>query len=155
SHQVTPLELLSPVSPLPVPLSHLTAVPRILPTEESCMRVRNLFAVVAALAISMGIWGCSQNKASNPSYKDAVQTAMENDGFKDVKVDEDRDKNLITLDGNVKTEDEKAKAEADAKAAAPGMIVANQILVQPAGMESEAKKSSSAEDKAIEEGFKA
>jgi hyperosmotically inducible periplasmic protein len=114
------------------------------------MRVKTILAVITAFVLCLGIWGCSKNRASNPSYKDAVNTAIQNDGFKDVKVDEDRDKGVITLDGTVKSDDEKAKAEDDAKAAAPGMIVANQIQVQPAGAEGEAKKI----DKNLDSGIK-
>jgi hyperosmotically inducible periplasmic protein len=114
------------------------------------MRVKTILAVITAAVLCLGIWGCSKNRASNPSYKDAVNTAIQNDGFKDVKVDEDRDKGVITLDGKVKSEDEKAKAEDDAKAAAPGMIVANQIQVAPEGVEGEAKKI----DKNLDSGIK-
>jgi hyperosmotically inducible periplasmic protein len=114
------------------------------------MRVKTILAVITAAVLCLGIWGCSKNRASNPSYKDAVNTAIQNDGFKDVKVDEDRDKGVITLDGKVKSEYEKAKAEDDAKAAAPGMIVANQIQVAPEGVEGEAKKI----DKNLDSGIK-
>src|SRR5438270_8776830 len=119
------------------------------------MRARTILTVVTALVLCLGIWGCSKNRANNPSYKDAVSAALDRDGFKDVKVDEDRDKGVITLDGKVKSEDEKSKAEDDAKAAAPGLIVANQIAVQPEGMEGEAKKIDSNLDSAIKDNLKA
>ena len=119
------------------------------------MRVKTILAVITALVLSLGIWGCSKNRANNPSYKDAVSASLDRDGFKDVKVDEDRDKGVITLDGKVQSEEEKAKAEDDAKAAAPGMIVANQISVQPAGMEGEAKKIDKNLDSAIKDNLKA
>jgi hyperosmotically inducible periplasmic protein len=119
------------------------------------MRVKTMLAVITALVLCLGIWGCSKNRASNPSYKDAVSSAIDRDGFKDVKVDEDRDKGVITLDGKVRSEDEKAKAEDDAKAAAPGMIVANQISVQPEGVEGEAKKIDNSLDSGIKDNLKA
>ena len=119
------------------------------------MRVKTILAVITALVLCLGIWGCSKNRANNPSYKDAVSASLDRDGFKDVKVDEDRDKGVITLDGKVQSEEEKAKAEDDAKAAAPGMIVANQISVQPAGMEGEAKKIDKNLDSAIKDNMKA
>jgi len=119
------------------------------------MRVKTILAVITALVLCLGIWGCSKNRANNPSYKDAVSSALDRDGFKDVKVDEDRDKGVITLDGKVKSEEEKSKAEDDAKAAAPGMIVANQIAVQPEGMEGEAKKIDKNLDSGIKDNLKA
>lgn len=119
------------------------------------MRIPRLFAAFAAFALMIGIAGCSSQKASTPSNKDAVVQAMNQDGYKDVKVDEDRDKGVITLNGMVRSEDEKMKAENDAKAAAPGMVVANQVSVEPSGQESKAKSIESNVDSAIKDNFKA
>src|SRR5882724_191756 len=118
-------------------------------TRSVRMRVKTILAVITALVLCLGIWGCSKNRAGNPSYKDAVSAALDRDGLKDIKVDEDRDKGVITLDGKVKSEEEKAKA------AAPGMIVANQIAVQPEGMEGEAKKIDKSLDSAIKDNLDA
>jgi hyperosmotically inducible protein len=52
-----------------------------------------------------------------------------------VSVDQDRDKGVITLSGDVASDSEKARAEAIAKAAAPRDVIANEIRVLPAGME--------------------
>src|SRR3954462_13444249 len=104
------------------------------------MRVRTMLAVITAFVLCLGIWGCSKNRASNPSYKDAVSSAIDRDGFKDGKVDENGDNGVTMLDGKVRSEDEKAKADDDGKAPAPGMIVANQIGIPPEGVEGEAKK---------------
>lgn len=118
------------------------------------MRAWRLIAAFAALTFIFGL-GCSKQRANTPSYKDAVAQAMKNDGFNDVKVDEDRDKGVITLNGMVRSEDEKAKAEADAKAAAPGLVVADQLSVEPQGVESQAKSIESNVDQAIKDNYKA
>jgi osmotically-inducible protein OsmY len=113
--------------------------------------------IVACLSLALLLWaaGCSSQKANAPSYKDAVQTAMNNDNFKDVKVDEDRDKGVITLSGKVTSEDDKTKAEQDAKTAAPGLIIADQISVEPPGVESQAKGIEKDVDSAIKDNTKA
>lgn len=99
--------------------------------------------------------GCSSQKANTPSFKDAVQQAMTSDNFKDVKVDEDSDKGVITLSGKVASEDDKTKAEQDAKAAAPGLIIADEIGVEPAGAEGQAKAIEKNVDSAIKDNTKA
>lgn len=113
-----------------------------------------ILAAATALCLALGLASCSQQKAGT-SYKDSVKQAMDQNGFKDVTVDEDRDKGVVTLGGKVRSEDEKARAEQVAKAAAPGEVVAMQVSVEPPGAEGEARKIESNVDDAIEHNFKA
>lgn len=119
------------------------------------MKALRMAALVAATSLAIGITGCSKQKAQTPSYKEAVEQSLKNAGFNNVTVDEDRDKGTITLNGSVQSPDEKATAEQDAKAAAPGMVVADQISIEPAGVESGAKKIESNVDSGIDHDFKA
>jgi hyperosmotically inducible protein len=98
---------------------------------------------------------CSQNTANNTSYKDNVSKALEQADLKDVDVSEDKDKNTITLSGNLHTEDAKQQAATVAKGAAPDRVIVNEISVRPVGAESEAKKIDSNLDDGIENNFKA
>jgi osmotically-inducible protein OsmY len=107
--------------------------------------------VLAALGLA-----CSKERTTNDiSYKDNVQQALEQADLKDVTVSEDRDRNTITLGGTVHSEDAKGKAGDVAKAAAGERIIANQVSVQPVGVESEAKDVASNLDTAIEKNYKA
>src|SRR5512133_1525531 len=87
--------------------------------------------------------------------KDNVNNALTQNNLGQVKVDEDRDKGVITLKGDVETQAKKEEAERVAKEAAPGRVIANEIAVRPAGEESTAKKIDSNTDDAIENGFRA
>ncbi len=118
------------------------------------MRVKNLMATLAALLLCVAI-GCTSNKANTPDMKDQVSKALANAGYKDVKVATNNDKQLVTLTGDVKTQEGKDKAEELAKSAAAGFVVANEIGVRPEGVESAAKKIDSNVDDAIEKDFKA
>ena len=118
------------------------------------MRVKNMMATLAALLLCVAI-GCTSNKANTPEVKDQVSKALTNAGYKDVKVDTNNDKQLVTLTGDVKTQEDKEKAEDIAKSAAAGFVVANEIGVRPEGAEGEAKKIDSNVDDAIEKDFKA
>jgi len=99
-----------------------------------------LIALLTALTLALAVMvGCSQNRANQPSVKENIERSLDNANFKDVNVDEDRDKGVITLKGEVKSEAAKAQAGELAKAAAGNMIVANEISVRPEGMEGEAR----------------
>lgn len=118
------------------------------------MRAKGIWAILAALLITIGI-GCNTNKASTPDVKDQVSHALGNAGFKDVKVATDNNKQLVTLSGDVKTQEDKERAEDVAKSASAGWVVANEIGVRPEGVEGAARKIDSNVDTAIEKDFKA
>jgi len=118
------------------------------------MRVKTIMATLAALLLSVAI-GCSSEKASTPDVKDQVAKALGNAGYKDLKVAVNNDKQLVTLTGDVKTQEDKEKAEEIAKSAAAGYVVSDEIGVRPDGVESSAKKIDSNVDDAIEKDFKA
>src|SRR5438445_12270923 len=127
------------------------------------MRLKILaFAAIPLLLVSIA---CSSNQratnaanvksANNASYKDNVKKALEQADLKDVTVEEDRDKNTITLGGTVHSENAKQQAAEVAKAAAGNRIIANEVAVRPVGAESESKTISSNLDGGIEKNFKA
>jgi hyperosmotically inducible periplasmic protein len=124
---------------------------------ETSMRYPILGVLLVTAAILTGT-ACSTRRANgdvDATYKDSVKQALEQADLKDVTVSEDRDKNTITLDGTVHSDEAKSKAGEVAKSAASGRIVANEISVQPVGMESEAKDIASNRDDAIENNYKA
>src|SRR5215813_8121070 len=103
------------------------------------MRFKTSVAAVASLLLALAI-GCTSNKASTPNVKDHVSQALDNAGYKDLKVDVNNDKELVTLTGDVKAQEDKERAETLAKNAAGGYVISNEIGVRPAGVESDAKK---------------
>jgi hyperosmotically inducible periplasmic protein len=117
------------------------------------MRATRTIAALAALTLILTL-GCSQQRATNPSVKDNVSKSLENAGFKEINVDEDRDKGVITIKGEVNSQDEKSRAEDIARQAAGNSVVANEILVTGAD-EGKAEDVASAQDDAIEAEFNA
>jgi hyperosmotically inducible periplasmic protein len=103
------------------------------------------FAAAAFLTV-----GCQNQPAKSPDVKDSVKSALEQAGYRDVSVSQDRDKGVITLTGTVLSDSDKAQAESIAKSAAAGDIVSNQIGVRPPGNEGTAKDVQSDLDKAID-----
>jgi len=84
-----------------------------------------------------------------------VQKALEQADLKDVTVSEDRDKNTITLGGTLHSDDAKRSAGDIARVTAGSRIIVNEISVQPAGQQSQAKDVASNLDTAIEKNYKA
>ena len=117
--------------------------------------MRKLFIVILALGLLAGLSACSKQRANTPSVKENVERSLDNAGLKDVKVSEDRDKGVVTLEGKVQSPDQKAQAEDVAKQAAGGLVIANQISVEPEGMAHEAKKIEGNLDDGIEKDYKA
>ncbi|HEY1264532.1 MAG TPA: BON domain-containing protein [Terriglobales bacterium] len=95
------------------------------------------------------------SRKNTVSYKDNVKTALAQADYNDVRVDEDQDKNTITLGGKVHSQDAKQEAGRIAGAAAATRIVVNEISVEPEGAESQARDIQSDMDTAIEKNYKA
>jgi len=98
----------------------------------------------------------SGNKgAAGNVNKDQIENQLKQAGLNDVSTDVDADKAVITLSGNVQSDEQKQQAEQIAKSAAPNFVVANELGVRPQGMEDQAKKIDSAQDDAIKSQFEA
>lgn len=113
----------------------------------------NWSACLAVVAVGM-LAGCSKT-VKPPDVAVNIRTALDQAGFKKVSVDQDRDKGVVTLGGQVAADADKAQAEALAKSLAGTEVVADQIAVLPAGAESEARTMNSDLDRGIEQNLDA
>jgi hyperosmotically inducible periplasmic protein len=116
------------------------------------MFAKRLTVAVASLAMLIGV-GCSQHRANTPSEKKAVVDALKNAGYDKINVDEDRDKGVITLKGDIATQADKEKAESVARQTASNSVIANELLVTNAD-KGEAKEVNKDNDDAIKARFK-
>jgi hyperosmotically inducible periplasmic protein len=116
--------------------------------------IKLLFASLTLLAIG-AMLGCSGASAKSPDVSDNIRNSLDQAGFKNVSVKEDRDKGVVTLGGNVTTESAKSQAESLAKSLAGAQVVADEIAVIPVGVEEDAKAVNSDLDKGIEENLDA
>ncbi|MGA2738372.1 MAG: BON domain-containing protein [Bryobacteraceae bacterium] len=92
--------------------------------------------------------GCSATPKS-PDVGAGVRKALDQAGLKSVSVSQDRDKGVVTLNGHVPSETDKAQADSIAKSIAGGQVVSNQIAVMPPGAERDARTMNSDLDKGI------
>src|SRR6476620_2951074 len=117
-------------------------------------KLRLSVVMVALLAVGI-LTGCSQTATKSPDVSDSIRKSLDQAGFKDVSVSQDRDKGIVTLGGQVASENDKSQAESLAKSLAGTQVVANQIAVIPIGAEKEAKTVNSDLDKGIEKNMDA
>ena len=91
--------------------------------------------------------GCATQHES-PDVTSDVRKSLDQAGFQNVHVSQDRDKGVVTLSGNVPADADKMRAADVAKSIAGPQVVANEIAVVPPG-DSDAKTVNSDLDKAI------
>jgi hyperosmotically inducible periplasmic protein len=99
--------------------------------------------------------GCSTTSTPSADVSDSIRKSLDQAGLKDVSVSQDRDKGIVTLGGQVASENDKSQAESLAKSLAGTQVVADQIAVIPVGIEKEAKAVNSDLDQGIEKNLDA
>jgi hyperosmotically inducible protein len=99
--------------------------------------------------------GCFGTATKSPDVSDSIRKSLDQAGFKDVSVSQDRDKGIVTLGGQVASENDKSQAESIAKSIAGTQVVADQIAVIPVGLEKEAKAVNADLDTGIEKNLDA
>lgn len=118
--------------------------------------MKNLRWSVAILTLlgASSLAGCARIAAS-PDVSGTIQKSIEQAGFKDVTVSQDRERGVVTLGGQVRNESEKLEAESLAKSHAGMQVVANKIAVIPKGAEKQAKAVNTDLDEGIEKNLDA
>ncbi len=107
--------------------------------------------VLVALATLVG---CSTS-ADSPDVAGNIRKSLDTAGLKDVSVSQNRDRGVVTLGGHVAAEADKVRAESLARSITPDQVIANEIEVIPAGIESDAKTVNSDLDIGIEKNLDA
>jgi len=118
------------------------------------MKLLRLSANIITLLAAGIPAGCSGTSAS-PDVASSIRKSLDEAGFKDVSVSQDREKGIVTLSGKAVSQNDKSQAEYLAKSLAGSQVVADQIAVIPIGAESDAKAMNSDLDSAIEKNLDA
>jgi hyperosmotically inducible protein len=104
-----------------------------------------LLTIVMAVTLA----GCS-SATKSPEVAGDIRKSLDQAGYKDVSVSQDRDKGVVTLTGHVTADNDKAQAEQLAKSLAAGQVVADEISVLPPGEVSARKAVGSDVDTSID-----
>jgi len=116
--------------------------------------LKTVSTLLVALAITATM-ACSANSSKAPDVTSDIRHALDQAGLTDVSVKQDREKSVVTLTGNVATDDDKARAESVARSISGNQVVSNEIGVRPGGDESTAKKVDSDLDSGIDKNLDA
>jgi len=104
--------------------------------------------ISGTVLLSLGIIACC-SCASKPDNAARVRQSLGSAGYKDVRVSEDTDKGVMTLTGQVASDNDKSQADSIAKGIVGNEVVSNEIAVVPRGAEGQAKTINSDIDKGI------
>jgi hyperosmotically inducible periplasmic protein len=115
--------------------------------------VNTAWSVLLALAMATGL-ACSQ-RTKEPDVRQNIRQALDQAGLNEISVSQDRDRGVVTLTGNVASEDDKSRADSIAKSIAATQVVSDQIGLRPAGDESNAQKVDSELDSGIDKNLEA
>ena len=119
------------------------------------MKTTKLLVILLTLFVIGTVVGCTRFSARSPDVAASIRKALDQAGLKNVSVSQDRDKGVVTLGGQVASDDQKTQADSLAKSIAGAQVVADQIAVLPAGDEKEATAINSDMDQAIEKNLDA
>jgi len=114
------------------------------------MKTLKLCLFLLAVVVVGALVGCSTTSTKAADVSDSIRASLDQAGFKDVSVTQDRAKGVVTLGGHVAADSDKLQAETIARSLAGTQVVSNQIAVLPPGAESDAKKVNSDLDNGIE-----
>src|ERR1700690_1478822 len=118
--------------------------------QGSTMKTFRLSVSIVIIFAAGILAGCSGTSAKSPDVSDAIRKSLDQSNLKDVTVSQDRDKGVVTLEGKVTADADKAQAETIAKSFAGTQVVADQIAVLPPGAEKETKAVNADLDDGIE-----
>src|ERR1019366_6468579 len=99
------------------------------------MKMLKLCLPLLAMVVVGSLVGCSTTSTKTADVSDSIRTSLDQAGFKDVSVSQDRDKGVVTLGGHVAADGDKSRAESIARSIAGAQVVSNQIAVIPQGVE--------------------
>ena len=119
------------------------------------MKTAHLLVAAVVLATLVPVYACRNFGTKSPDVSDAVRKSLDQQGLKDVTVTQDRDKGIVTLGGQVASDQQKAQAESIANSLAGGQVVADQIAVAAPGTEKEVGAVNSDLDQGIEKNLDA
>ena len=119
------------------------------------MKAAHLLVAAVVLAILAPVYACRDFGGKSPDVSDAVRKSLDQQGLKDVTVAQDRDKGIVTLGGQVASDQQKAQAESIANSLAGGQVVADQIAVVAPGTCKEVGAINSDLDQGIEKNLDA
>ncbi len=112
-------------------------------------RIKSSLAIGTLVSIAM-FSGCSRGAAKAPNVVGGIRQSLDQFGYKDVSINQDRIRGVVTLTGRVSADADKEQAESIARSMAAGEIVSDEVVVVPQYTEASSKAVRSDLDEGIE-----
>lgn len=113
-------------------------------------RIKSSLAIGILFPLVM-LSGCSQDSTKASNVAEGIRQSLDQFGYKDVSINQDRTRGVVTLKGRVSADADKEQAESIARSMAAGEIVSDEIVVVAQSTEANLKAILSDLDKGIEE----
>lgn len=113
-----------------------------------------LSSFLAILSLATLI-SCTPEAKKSAEVSSSIRMALDNAGLKDVSVNQNREKGVVTLGGQVTVDTDKAQAATIAKNLAGEQVISNEIAIVPKDNAADAKKMNNELDKGIESNLEA
>ena len=91
---------------------------------------KTIATMLAAFVIALTL-ACSDRSPKPPDVTGDIRHALDQAGLNNVSANQDREKGVVTLTGNVPTDDDKMRAGSIARSIAGTQVVSNEIGVRP------------------------
>jgi hypothetical protein len=79
-----------------------------MPYQGKNMKTLKTYLSLLALALAGTLIGCSRTATKSPDVSSQIRASLDQAGFKDVTVSQDRDNAVITLGGRVSADGDKS-----------------------------------------------
>lgn len=112
-------------------------------------RIQSSLAIGILFPLVM-VSGCSQDSTKAPNVAERIRQSLDQFGYKDVSITQDRIRGVVALTGRVSADADKEQAESIARSMAAGEIVSDEIVVEAEYTEANLKGIPSDLDKGIE-----
>lgn len=119
------------------------------------MKTFNAYVCGLTVVVLGSLAACADGGAKSADVEAGIRSKLDQAGLKNVSVNQDRDKGIVTLTGNVAADADKEQAARIAKGLAGTQVVANEVAVVVPGAEDDAKTMNAALDKGIESNLEA
>jgi osmotically-inducible protein OsmY len=99
------------------------------------MKLLSALLISELLLTAVAFTGCARASAKSAEVSGDIRESLDQFGYKNVSVSEDRTRSVVTLTGRVSAEADREEAESIVRSMTAGQIISDEIEVKPAGID--------------------
>jgi osmotically-inducible protein OsmY len=98
------------------------------------MKLSSALLISELLLAAVAFTGCARVSAKSSDVAGDIRASLDQFGYKDVSISQDRVRSVVTLTGRVSAEADREEAESIVRSMTAGQIISDEIQVKPAGI---------------------